>query len=317
MNYRIAAIALTLGLTPLALTLGCEKRPSEEEIIAKYEASKAEQERVTKLEEELTELKAQQADGQAADDLAKQRQAALERQIQETKKRADQLEKAAEAAKQGKQEPTTAANTENPGDTPRGEGRRGEGRGERFRPPVTNVPQGTQLVVSLSRELSTDTVTAGDSWDGQLTQDVTINNTVLWKAGTRVTGLVNQSAATGRLANGEGALAIRLTEVGGSSIDGGIYLVQGDAKGGRNAKVIGTTALLGAAIGALSSKNNRNDHALGGAAIGAAVGTAVAAGTANTVLRIPASSPITFVVPNEERVWLITDKTRPDGSTAR
>jgi len=294
MNYRITAIALTLGLMPLALTLGCEKKPSEEEIIAKYEASKAEQERVAKLEDELTELKEQQSAGQqAADDLAKQRQAALERQIQDARKRAEQAEKAAEDAKKGKQ--NTA--TDNPGDNSRG-----ERRGEKLRASVTNVPQGTRLVVSLSRELSTDTVTAGDSWEGQLTQDVTVNSTVLWRAGARVTGLVSQSAPTGRLANGEGALAIRLTEVGGSSIDGGIYLVQGDAKGGRNAKVIGTTAALGALVGVLSSRNNRNDHALGGAAIGAAVGTAVAAGTADTVLRIPASTPITFVLPAEERV---------------
>jgi len=108
----------------------------------------------------------------------------------------------------------------------------------------------------------------------------------------------------GRLATGEGTLAIKLTEVGGSAIDGGIYVVTGDAKGARNAKVIGTTTALGALAGILSSKSNKGDHALGGAAIGAALGTALAAGTASTVIKIPASGQVSFSLPSDERVVL-------------
>ncbi|MDR2697926.1 MAG: hypothetical protein LBB40_05570 [Holophagales bacterium] len=300
MNYRISAIALTLGLLPLALTLGCEKRQSEEEIIAKYEASKLEQERVDKLQQELDDLKDKQAADAVAQQVKEEHQASLEKQIQAARQKAEQAEKAAKEAKEA-----TAPKTEN---SRRGEGRgegrdgRGEGRDERRRPTVTNVPRGTELVVSLSRAISTENAQAGASWDGQLTQDVAINNTVLWKAGTRVTGIVSQSTPTGRLANGEGALGIKLTEVGGSSIDGGIYLVTGDAKGGRNAKVIGTTAALGALVGILSNKKNQADHALGGAAIGAALGTAVAAGTGSTVITIPTTNPIKFVVPADERI---------------
>jgi hypothetical protein len=169
---------------------------------------------------------------------------------------------------------------------------------------VISIPKGTQLDVLLSQELSTDMHKVGDSWDGTLAKDITVDNTVIWKAGTRVTGLVNQSTPTGRLANGEGALAIKLTEVGGSSIDGGIFLVKGDAKGGRNTAVIGTSTALGALVGILSDKNNKSDHALGGAAIGAAVGTAVAAGTAKTVITISTANgtPIPFAVPADERI---------------
>ncbi|MDR0498326.1 MAG: hypothetical protein LBH03_01165 [Holophagales bacterium] len=301
MNHRVCAIALTLGLAPLALTLGCEKKLSEEEIIAKYQAD-LEKERVAKLEQELADLKdKQEVDNAVAKQIKNDHQAVLEKQIQEAKRKAEQAEQAAKEAKEAKatnQKPTVVAsntsNAENSGDASRG--------GERRRPAVVSIPKGTQLFVFLSQELSTDTHKTGDSWEGSLAQDITVNNALLWKTGTRVTGIVNQSTPTGRLANGEGALSIKLTGVGASSIDGGMYLLAGDAKGGRNAKVIGTTAALGALVGILSDKNNKNDHALGGAAIGAAVGTAVAAGTANTVIKIPTGKAISFVLPADERI---------------
>jgi len=272
---------IALGLLPLALSVGCDKQ-SKEEIIAEYEAQKAEQERVAKLEAELAELKEQQAASAEMQKIKDEQVAAVQKQVTAQKARADQAAKSAEAAKSGKG--------------------RGEDGQQVARPSVVTVPQGTQLAVAISEPITTETHKAGDSWNGQLASDVVADGQTIWKAGARAAGTVSASTPAGRLANGEGTLAVRLTEVGGAAIDGGIYAVQGDAKGARNASVIATTTALGALAGILSSKNNRKDHALGGAAIGAAAGAALAAGTATTVITIPASTTIRFQLPSEERV---------------
>jgi len=286
MGYRTCIIAL--GLASFALTVGCDKGQSKEEIIAEYEASKVEQERVTKLEEELAALKEDKAaDAQLKED----QQKALEKQLQDVRKKAEQAQQNAKALETKQPLPVVPSDQE-------GEAK----RGERRKPTVIDVPQGTKLVVSLSSELSTDTHNAGDSWDGTLTQPVSIDDKVVWAAGTRVSGVVSQSAPTGRLANGQGALGIKLTEVGGASIDGGIFVVTGDSKGGRNTAIIGGTAALGALAGILADKNNKQDHALGGAAIGAAVGTAIAAGTSKTTIKIPNATPIEFAMPAAEQI---------------
>jgi len=294
MGYRTCIIAL--GLVSFALTVGCEKAQSKEEIIAEYEAHKVEQERVAKLEQELAALKENQAADSQEAQLREDHQKALEKQLQEAKKKADQAQQNAKALETKQPAPVTPSN--------QGEAGRGEaaGRDERRKPTVYNVPQGTKLVVSLSKELSTDTHAAGDSWEGSLTQAVSIDNAVVWAAGTRVSGVVSQSVPTGKLANGKGALGIKLTEIGGANIDGGIYVVTGDSKGGRNAAIIGGTAALGALAGILSDKNNKQDHAGGGAGIGAAVGTAIAAGTSKTVITIPGSTAITFEMPAAEQI---------------
>jgi hypothetical protein len=102
------------------------------------------------------------------------------------------------------------------------------------------VPQGTQLTVSPSGKISTDTHKRGDSWDGTLAHDVVVKGESIWKAGARVGGIVRQSAFNGQ---GQGTLAISLDELvavtGAPSIGiyGGFYevTVTGGTKGKRTA----------------------------------------------------------------------------------
>ena len=129
-----------------------------------------------------------------------------------------------------------------------------------------------------------------------------VGNTVAWPAGTSVSGVVAQSTPAGRLASGKGGLGIRLTTVGRNGVDAGTYLVVGDALGKRDAKFIGGTAALGALVGILTDKNHQGDHALGGAAAGAVAGTALAAASADTVIRIPASHTVVFSLTAPEQV---------------
>jgi hypothetical protein len=287
------ALGLALGAVPLALTVGCDlmkKQQTKEEILAEFQAEQAEKDRVTKLEEELAEIREQQAANDAAAKQAKDDQvAALEKQLAAQKQRAAAAAKEAEEAKAAQQ-----------AGGPRRGAARDTGAGQQTaRMSVVNVPQGTKVVVSVGA-ISTDTHKVGDPWEGTLAQAVVADGATIWSSGARAAGVVSASTPTGRLANGQGTLAIKLTEVGGSAIDGGIYAMTGDSKGGRNATVIGTTAALGALAGYLSDKNNKKDHALVGAAAGAAAGTAIAAGSATTVITMPAS--VTFSLPGAERV---------------
>lgn len=282
---RTPLLPVLSGLALVAALLGCEKRLSEEAKAAE-ELAKSAESRVALLEKELADLKnsaaqtAQAADAEAMKQLAADQQKALERQIADAKRRAEAKKKEAQ----------DLAVAPKPKDTPK--------------PVLIEVPQGTKLEVALAQDLSTETVKAGDAWEGSLATDVVVNGTTVWKAGTAVGGVVAQSVPAGRLASGNGGLGIKLTTVGGADVTTGTYLVVGDKRGERNAKIIGGAAALGALVGVLSDKKNKGDHALGGAAIGAAAGTAAAAATADTVIKMPAAKPVTFELAAAEKVAL-------------
>lgn len=276
MRATLSRLALA---SALILAIACKSK-SEAALMAE-EAAKAAEAKVAQLEQQLAEAKAGKvagADAETVKQVAKSQVKALERQVADAKKRAEAR----------KQEAVTLATASAPKDAPK--------------PVVVEVPSGTKLEVALARDLSTDKDQAGDACDGTLAGDVVVDGKLVWSAGSPVRVVVTQSAAAGRLSAGKGALGIRLTEVAGVGVDADTHVVVATAKGERNAKYIGGGAALGALVGLLSDKRNQGDHALGGAAIGAAAGTAVAAGTADTVIRIPASKPIAFSLTAPEKV---------------
>ncbi len=265
----------------LALAVACNRK--SEAAIQAEEAARSAEAKVAQLEQQLADAKSGKAGGEDADTvqhLTRSQVKALERQVTDAKKRAEVK----------KQEALTLAQAPAPQDAPK--------------PVVVEVPVGTKLEITLARELSTEKDQAGDAWEGSLAADVVQDGKLVWSAGSSARGVITQSAAAGRLSNGQGALGIRLTEVAGVGIDADTHVVVATAKGERNAKYIGGGAALGALIGILSDKKNKNDHALGGAALGAAAGTALAAGTADTVIRIPATKPVAFSLTAPERVTL-------------
>ncbi len=275
-NWSIIPVALIL-----AGTLACNRK--SEAVLQAEEAAKAAEAKVTQLEQQLNEAKSGKTTGEDAETvqhLTRSQVKALERQVSDAKKRAEVK----------KQEAITLAQA--------------PAASQALKPVVVDLPIGTKLEVSLARELATDKDQAGDAWEGSLASDLLQDGKLVWSAGSPVRGVVTQSAAAGRLSNGQGALGIRLTEVAGVGIDADTHVVVATAKGERNAKYIGGGAALGALIGILSDNKNKNDHALGGAALGAAAGTAVAAGTADTVIRIPSGKPVSFSLTAAERVTL-------------
>jgi len=264
----------------LSFTVACNRK--SEAAIQAEEAAKSAEAKVAQLEQQLADAKSGKTTGDDADTvqhLTKSQVKALERQVADAKKRAEGK----------KQEALTLAQAP---------------AKEAPKSVVVEIPVGTKLEITLARELNTEKDQAGDAWDGALATDVVQDGRLVWSAGSPARGVITQSAAAGRLSNGQGALGIRLTEIAGTGIDTDTHVVVATAKGERNAKYIGGGAALGALIGILSDKRNKNDHALGGAALGAAAGTAVAAGTADTVIRIPASHPVAFSLTTAERVTL-------------
>lgn len=284
----------------LLAALGCEKKLDEAQLRAKIqaeEAAKAADARVAKLEQELADLKAGKADPKEGDkgtakDAVEQAKAdhqkALERQISEQKKKAETRKQ--EAVKLAEPKPASAATPTPVAQAPA--------------PVLLEVPAGTTIIVNLTSAISTEQAKAGDLWQGTLAETVAVGGQTAWTAGTPVSGVVSQSVPAGRLASGKGVLGLKLTDIGTSDVEGGTYAVSGDARGERNAKIIGGGAALGALIGLLSDGKNKQDHALGGAALGAAAGTAAAAATAKTAIVIPADKPISFSLQAAEKVPL-------------
>lgn len=274
---KTTPLFLSAALLATGLSLGCDRK-SEAQIQAEA-AAKAADDKVAALERQLAEAKGLKPgegdDKEANEHLTKGQVKALERQLSDAKRRADNQKKAAvELAKTPAAPKTT----------------------------LLDVPVGTSLTVKLGGDLATDKVQAGDGFDATLAAPVVVAGKTVWPAGALVRGVVTQSVPAGRLASGKGVLAVKLTEVAGEGIETETFAIQGAATGERNAKFIGGGAALGALAGLLSDNKHQGDHALGGAAIGAAAGTALAAGTANTVIKIEAANPVAFKLAAPEKI---------------
>ena len=278
LTHGALAVLLVAGFT------ACERKTNDQAIQAQVAAqlqAKAADDRVLALEQQVTDMKAGKnratGDAEAVNQISASHIRALDRQLADARLRAVER----------RQEATSIAATP---------------VAQIAQVKTVEVPSGARLTVRMGAELATDKDQPGDPWSGTLAEDVVVGNTVAWPAGTSVSGVVAQSTPAGRLASGKGGLGIRLTTVGRNGVDAGTYLVVGDALGKRDAKFIGGTAALGALVGILTDKNHQGDHALGGAAAGAVAGTALAAASADTVIRIPASHTVIFSLTAPEQV---------------
>ncbi|HXC16722.1 MAG TPA: hypothetical protein VNV60_04700 [Holophagaceae bacterium] len=277
MKLRTLTLPAALSLA-LAGSLACN-RESEAAKMAD-QAAKQEDSRVAELQQELADAKAGKTtstdDADTSKTLETNHIKALEHQLADAKKRSVSMKKQAAQLAAAPAAKITSV----------------------------TVPTNTAFSVKLAESLGTDKQQSGDGWSGTLADAVMVDGATVWPAGTAVKGVVSQSVPAGRLSSGKGVLAIKVTAIGDSGVDSDTHAVTGSPKGERDAKFIGGGAALGALVGILSSKNNKNDHALGGGAIGAAAGTAVAAGTADTVIRIDAAAPLSFHLAAPETVVL-------------
>ena len=144
-------------------------------------------------------------------------------------------------------------------------------------PATVIVPQGTVLDVRLAEPLSTKTNKNGDELVALLDKDLVVNGKVVFPEGSKAYGTLLAVKSSGRV-EGLAEMTLTLTEihlgqdiyqVGTSSIT-----IKAESTKGRDAKVIGGAAGVGALVGGIIGGKK-------GAAVGAAVGGG--AGTASVL----------------------------------
>jgi len=144
-------------------------------------------------------------------------------------------------------------------------------------PLTIRVPVGTVLEVRLAEPMSTRTHKAGDEFVAILDQDVVVDEKVVFPEGTKAYGTLLAVEGSGRV-EGRAEMTFTLTELRlreePHRIKTGNITIQAEGTQGRDAKVIGGAAGVGALVGGIFGGKK-------GAAVGAAVGGG--AGTA-TVL---------------------------------
>jgi hypothetical protein len=154
---------------------------------------------------------------------------------------------------------------------------------------AATVPAGTAIPVRMNTELSSETAQVGQTFEGTLAEPVKIGGTTLAR-GTVVRGKVTDAKSSGRL-KAPGELSLRLTSVGGHTVNTSTFAMKGKSHTKSNATKIGGGAAAGALIGGLAGGGK---GAAIGAGVGAGAGTGVAAATGKEPAVVKPEEVITF-----------------------
>jgi hypothetical protein len=169
-------------------------------------------------------------------------------------------------------------------------------------PPKMKVPAGTNLTVTLSTSLDSGKNNAGDTFTGNISEDVVVGGKTVLARGTPVQGKVVSAEGAGKV-KGVGKMSLTLTEatVGGKTValETKTHSAQAGTSKGKDAAIIGGGAGVGTAIGAIAGGKK-------GAAIGAIVGggggTAAVLATKGKDVEYPAETKLEFTLEQEATV---------------
>lgn len=166
-------------------------------------------------------------------------------------------------------------------------------------PKVTKItiPNGTELLVTLSDTVQTNVNQVGDVFGGTIAQAVTIDNKVAVPEGAKVKCQITNLVKGGTLKT-KPEIAFEITDI--IMPDGTVYGVVVDAVADtgrshttREAAMIGGGAAAGAVVGGILGKKK---GAIIGAIAGAAAGTGAAAATGRENLVYPAGQTVSFTL---------------------
>ena len=177
------------------------------------------------------------------------------------------------------------------------------------------VPPDTTIPIRITQTLDSATTQQGDTFTGTVATDIILDDVVVIRQGTPVTGRVSavQEAAHYK---GSSLLTVELTSINRRgeklAITTEPYSVEGKGRGKNTAEKVGGGAAVGAILGGILGGGK-------GAAIGAAAGGGVGAG-ANTITRgeqvqIPSESLIRFRLTNSLALKVPTKNTESTTST--
>jgi BON domain len=178
------------------------------------------------------------------------------------------------------------------------------------------VPPDTTIPIRMTQTLDSATTQQGDTFTGTVATDIILDDLVVIRQGTPVTGRVSavQEAAHYK---GSSLLTVELTSITRRgeklAITTEPYSVEGKGRGKNTAEKVGGGAAVGAILGGILGGGK-------GAAIGAAAGGGVGAG-ANTITRgeqvqIPSESLIRFRLTNTLSLKVPTKNTESTTSTS-
>jgi hypothetical protein len=142
-------------------------------------------------------------------------------------------------------------------------------------PRGVTLAAGTPIEVTVSSAISSETANVGDSWTGEVKDNIIVGNTVVVPAGSTVTGVVNTVVPAKRGDNATLDIAVRSISINGTShaISAGTEPIVAGSTRARNLGAIAGGAAAGALIGRAvgGGKGTLIGGLIGGAAAGAGV----------------------------------------------
>jgi len=274
------AISGALASMLLISSLGCSKRPSDEDI-AKDVQNKVSQDPVTKD----SNVRVAAKDGKVT--LTGDVKTPAEQQ------RADEIARA-EPGNTGVEDQIAVQPDESASTAPAAG--TAAAAPEKPKPQPVVVPAGTTLTVKVAQALSSKTSQAGETFTATLAQPVTVGGKTAIPSGVDATGTVLNAKAKGKI-KGEGELSLALNSI---TIHGKSYSIKTGAldstvkgKGKRTAATTGGGAAGGALIGGIAGGGKGAGI---GALVGAGAGLVGGALTGNKQVEIPAESALSFTL---------------------
>ncbi len=170
------------------------------------------------------------------------------------------------------------------------------------------VPPGVMLRVRVNRLVASDRVTAGESFDGFIANDVVADGFVAIPRGAAVQGTVLDAHPSGAI-KGRGELSLQLTSV---TLGGRIYPLTSDVWAHNGAdktiQTINSAAGLGVAGAVIGAIAGRGTGAIIGAGVGAAAGVGASAASGRGQVVIPPEGMVTFHLTQSLHVQTVSEQ---------